>query len=150
MKDCLVCERIELTKQGKNPYLVKELETGYVVLGDIQRFPGYTLFLCKEHATELHFLEKDFRNKYLQEMAIVAEAVYNAFHPDKLNYELLGVGKAQHMHWHIFPRRKGDTPQIGPVWRLDKTELNHEKYRPSEVELQKMKDTLRTELEKLL
>ena len=25
-------------------------------------------------------------------MAIVAEAVYNAFQPDKLNYELLGAG----------------------------------------------------------
>ena len=68
--DCLVCNRIKLITQGKNPYLVKELETGYVVLGDIQRFHGYTLFLCKEHATELHFLEKNFRNKYLQEMSI--------------------------------------------------------------------------------
>ena len=28
---CGVCERIELTKQGKNPYFVKELKTGYVL-----------------------------------------------------------------------------------------------------------------------
>lgn len=34
----------------------------------------------------------------------MAEAVYNAFQPDKLNYELLGVGSGVHMHWHIFPR----------------------------------------------
>ena len=150
MDECFVCDRIKLIKQGKNPYFVKELETGYVVLGDIQRFQGYTLFLCKEHATELHFLEKNFREKYLQEMSIVAEAVYNAFQPDKLNYELLGVGKAQHMHWHIFPRVAGDTPQVGPVWRLGKEEMNDERYRPSESELQNMKDKLIVELEKLL
>ena len=51
---CLICERIELIKQGKNPHFVKELETGYVVIGDGQYFKGYTLFLAKEHVTELH------------------------------------------------------------------------------------------------
>lgn len=150
MTDCLVCQRIEMTKKGENPYFVKELVTGYVVLGDVQRFKGYTLFLCKEHATELHFLETEFRNKYLQEMSVVAEAVYNAFHPDKLNYELLGVGNAMHMHWHIFPRNEGDTPMKGPVWRLDKDEMNNEKYKPSEDELNELKEKLRTELDKLL
>lgn len=64
MCNCIVCKRIALTKQGKNPYFVRELETGYVVLGDHQRFKGYTLFLCKEHATEIHFLEKEFRSKF--------------------------------------------------------------------------------------
>lgn len=42
---CLVCERIQKNIEGKNRYFVKELETGYVVLGDYQRFKGYTLFL---------------------------------------------------------------------------------------------------------
>lgn len=51
---------------------------------------------------------------FLNEMSLVAEAVYNAFGPDKLNYELLGQGENVHMHWHIFPRRKGDTPVPGP------------------------------------
>jgi len=48
---CGVCDRIQETLEGKNRYFVKELETGYVVLGDYQRFKGYTLFLCKVHAT---------------------------------------------------------------------------------------------------
>ncbi len=42
---CLICERIEQIKRGENPYFVCELSTGYVVLGDHQRFRGYTLFL---------------------------------------------------------------------------------------------------------
>ena len=72
--DCAVCERIELTKQGKNKYFVRELETGYVVIGDHQRFKGYSLFLCKEHATEIHFLEKDFRKKFTISLQIL---IYN-------------------------------------------------------------------------
>ncbi len=148
--DCMVCERIELIKEGKNPYFVCELETGYVVLGDIQRFRGYTLFLCKEHAEELHFLEWEYRKRFLEEMSVVAEAVYHAFKPEKLNYELLGTGNGVHMHWHIFPRNQGDTPVPGPVWRLDKTEMNAEKYRPSSEELKELKAALNAELDKLL
>ena len=50
---CIICDRIKMIKEGKNPYFVKELETGYVVIGDNQHFKGYTLFLCKNHETEL-------------------------------------------------------------------------------------------------
>ena len=146
MCDCDVCERIAKTVRGENPYFVRELETGYVVLGDYQRFKGYTLFLCREHATELHFLESGFRTKFLAEMALTAEAVYRAFAPDKLNYELLGAGRGVHMHWHIFPRRKGDTPVPGPVWKLAREEMYHEKYIPDRQELAQMKEQLDREL----
>ncbi len=87
MCECLVCQRIEQIRRGENPYFVEELSTGYVVLGDYQRFPGYTLFLCKEHACELHELKQEFRSRFLDEMALTAEAVYRAFHPEKINYE---------------------------------------------------------------
>lgn len=86
-----------MIKEGTNPYYVAELETGYVVIGDHQFFKGYTLFLCKQHKTELHFLDEDFKNNYLLEMSKVAEAVYHAFNIEKLNYELLGNGDT-HMH----------------------------------------------------
>lgn len=148
--NCLVCDRIEKIKQGNNPYFVLELETGYVVIGDYQYFKGYTLFLCKQHATELHYLDNDFKQKYLSEMSLVAEAVFNAFKPEKLNYELLGTGNATHMHWHIFPRNIGDTPTIGPVWKLPKEEMYDEKNKLDSEELETMKDTLRSELILLL
>ena len=76
---CQLCNRIELIKKGQNPYFVKELETGYAVIGDHQHFRGYTLFLCKEHVTELYHLDAETKVKYLSEMALVAEAVANAF-----------------------------------------------------------------------
>lgn len=146
---CEVCDRIETIRQNKNPFFVRELKTGFIVIGDVQRFEGYTLFLCKQHAIELHELQPAFRDEFLKEMAWVAQAVHQAFHPDKLNYELLGIGDT-HMHWHIFPRRAGDTPKPGPVWQLPKEELYDKKYVPSCVLLKDLKEKLDDQLRKII
>lgn len=146
---CLICERIDMIKAGTNPYFVKELETGYVVIGDHQHFKGYTLFLCKQHAIELHQLPQDFKLKYLEEMSIVAEAVHKAFGPEKMNYELLGNGDT-HLHWHLFPRVPGDTPQKGPVWWLPKEEMYDDSKRPGKEELNHIIQQLKAELDKLI
>ena len=42
---------------------IKELETGYVVIGDYQHFKGYTLFLYKDHVVELFDLEYSDKNR---------------------------------------------------------------------------------------
>ena len=133
---CLICDRIELIKQGKNPHFVKELETGYVVIGDGQYFKGYTLFLAKEHVTELHQMEYATKIKFLEEMSIVQEAVEKALQAEKMNIELLGNGDA-HVHWHLFPRKAGDMQGYGhngrgPVWWVPWEEMSSEEYRPKE------------------
>ena len=89
---CLICDRIKMIKEDRNPYFVKELKTGYVVIGDHQHFKGYTLFLCKKHKTELFQLEDKVKIQFLEEMSLVAEAVSSAFGAEKMNYELLGNG----------------------------------------------------------
>lgn len=145
MPKCEPCERIQQIKEGKNPYFVAEFETGYVVLGDHQYFKGYTLFLCKEHVFELHELNPVFKQKFLAEMAQVAEAVYFAFKPKKLNYELLGNGDP-HLHWHIFPRHADDIRSWGVTWNIDASIRNAEETKPSPEELQSMKEQLRKHL----
>lgn len=146
--ECFICKRINMIEKGENPYFVAELETGYVVIGDHQYFNGYTLFLCKQHETELHFLDENYKIKFLTEMSMVAEAVHSAFKPEKLNYELLGNGDT-HIHWHIFPRRENDTPVKGPVWWLDREVMYSNDVKPSEQELTEMKIKLYNELKKL-
>lgn len=151
---CFICDRIEMIKNGNNPYFVKELETGYVVIGDNQHFKGYTLFLCKEHKTELFYLDKETKLKFLEEMSIVAQAVSKVFNAEKMNYELLGNGDT-HLHWHLFPRVRGDLGEYGnngkgPVWWLPMDKMYSDSNRPSEDELNQMKSNLLTELEKLL
>lgn len=151
---CFICDRIELIKSGNNPYFVKELDTGYVVIGDNQHFKGYTLFLCKEHKTELFHLETAKKIKFLEEMSIVAEAVSNAFGAEKMNYELLGNGDT-HLHWHLFPRKSGDIENYGnngkgPVWWYPMEKMYADSNRPSREELDEMKQRLLSELNKLI
>ncbi len=143
--DCLICERIAQIRTGTNPYFVAELTTGYVVLGDFQYWRGYTLFLCKHHALDLHDLDADFRRTFLWEMSEVAAAVYRAFRPHHLNYELLGNSEP-HLHWHLFPRYK-DEPFAGkPVWVVDKALRYGEAARLSAEEMEDSKAALLAQL----
>ena len=146
-KECLICDRIALIRAGKNPHFVAETETGFVVLGDQQLFHGYTLLLCKEHKQELHQLEPDFRKKFLWEMSEVAAAVFAAFSPRKLNYELLG-NTDHHMHWNIFPRHTDDPMPNRTVWNIAKEVRNDSVNTPSTEALQEMRERLSTELQK--
>ncbi len=153
---CLICDRIEMIKNSKNPYFVKELKTGYVVIGDNQHFYGYTLFLYKHHEnrTELFHLEDSEKMLFLKEMSLIAEAVSKAFGAEKINYELLGMGDA-HLHWHIFPRRSGDIDNFGncgkgPVWWYPMDKMYSDDNRPTDVLLADMKQKLLVELNKLL
>ena len=152
---CLICDRIKMIQNGTNPFFVKELETGYVVIGDNQHFYGYTLFLYKTHNhTELFQLDKEEKAKFMEEMTIVAEAVNNAFHPEKMNYELLGMGDA-HLHWHLYPRVSGDIGSYGnhgkgPVWWYPMEKMYSDDNRPTQQQLKQLKERLLTELDKLL
>ena len=117
---CLICERINMIKEGNNPYFVKELETGYVVLGDHQHFRGYTLFLCKEHRTELFHLDAETR-------------LHWHLFPRK-NGDLDGYGNQGR----------------GPVWWYPREKMYDDQVRPTQAELAVMKEKLLTELNRLL
>jgi len=151
---CFVCDRIKMIRENTNPWFVKELETGYVVIGDNQHFKGYTLFLCKEHKTELFQLNPATKLKFLEEMSLVAEAVAKAFCAEKMNYELLGNGDS-HLHWHLFPRVHGDLETYGnngkgPVWWYPREKMYSPDNRPSAAELSLMKTQLADALEETL
>lgn len=152
---CLICDRIEMIKNDENPYFVKELKTGYAVIGDNQHFYGYTLFLYKNHKyTELYQMDIDERLEFMKEMTIVAQAAANAFECEKMNYELLGMGDA-HLHWHLYPRCKGDIGEYGnhgsgPVWWYPIEKMYSDDNRPSGEKLEQMKEKLISQLEKLL
>jgi diadenosine tetraphosphate (Ap4A) HIT family hydrolase len=148
--NCLICKRIESSKKRTNPFFVKELNSGYVVIGDHQSYKGYTLLLSKVHVEELHKLDKTFRAQFMEDLALVGEAVFNAFGADKLNYELLGNTEKTHVHWHIFPRKTTDPGPRGAVWLRGKEVVCSEESKPSEDELKELTQKLTKELNKVL
>jgi len=94
---------------------VAELEHCYVMLNRDQFFPGYCFFFTKTHVTELFHLEQRERGAIIEEVNSVAESLFRAFQPAKINYELLG-NMVPHMHWHIVPRFTDDPLWPRPIW----------------------------------
>lgn len=145
--NCPICAQITLCESGQHPRLILGTQTGWAVMGQSQLFRGYSLLLCKTPARELHELEESARCKYLQEMALLAQAVFNATQPRKLNYECLG-NIAAHLHWHILPRHHDDLQPGAPVWSFwDQADESHF-YRPERDDA--LRDAIRHELKRLL
>jgi diadenosine tetraphosphate (Ap4A) HIT family hydrolase len=101
---------------------ITELEYSYVILNRDQFFPGYTLLFTKEHAIELFHLDRTLRAGLMEEVSCVAEALFCVFHPDKINYELLG-NMVPHIHWHLVPRTSNEPLWPRPIWSEPHNEL---------------------------
>lgn len=107
MNACLICERVDLARQNRNPYLIAEMEHTYFVVGDHQFHRGYSLVLLKDHVREPYDLPLNAQIEHFAEVMRAAVALNETFQPSKLNYACYGNADA-HVHWHIFPRYKGD------------------------------------------
>ena len=146
---CLICDRINEIKEGKNSCFVVELSSGYVVFGDHQFYKGYALFLSRIHANELHDLDREIKENFLREMSIVAEAVFRVFQPIKMNYELLG-NKDSHMHWHLYPRHVDDPDINRPIWSYPKDKRCNRATEVDESFTETYKPLLKKQIETLL
>lgn len=145
---CIFCEEIDRIKNNiTDPYFVVKLETGYVSIAHNQYYEGYCLFISNIHASELHEIDMATRKQFLNEMVLVGEAIFNAFKPRKLNIELLGNSES-HVHWHIIPRYKNDRLPKIPAWNNPEFLMN--KKRPTESELESIKNTLLKSLDEVI
>lgn len=118
MTNCPMCSRWETDADLR----ILELPHSYVILNRDQYFSGYTLLFTKLHAVELFHLDRDLRSALMEEVSAVAEALYAAFSPAKINYELLG-NMVPHIHWHIVPRFSSEPLWPRPIWAEPHEEL---------------------------
>jgi diadenosine tetraphosphate (Ap4A) HIT family hydrolase len=108
---------------------IAELDHCCVLLNRDQFFPGYTFVFTRTHVTELFHLDRPTRAAVMEEVTAVAAALYTAFSPAKINYELLG-NMVPHMHWHLVPRFTHDSLWPRPIWSEphDPTTLTPDQY----------------------
>lgn len=109
-----MCATVEEFDAPDRPTLVWHFPNSVAFVGPWQFYTGYCLLMSRAHATELSGLGSQ-RAAFLNEMAILAEAIESCFRPHKLNYELLG-NVVPHLHWHVFPRAADDPERLQPVW----------------------------------
>ncbi len=86
-------------------------------LHEDQFFPGWTVLVLKQHATELFDLARGDRSQLIEEVSAVAALLARQWTAVKINYELLG-NQLPHIHWHVIPRLAQDPAPHEPVWQI--------------------------------
>jgi diadenosine tetraphosphate (Ap4A) HIT family hydrolase len=115
-------DRIGAARQGRNPTVLARLHSGWAVIGDFQRLPGYCVLLHDGSADHLHDLPPAQRAVFLSDMGMLGEAVAAACARvdagfRRVNYEILGNAYG-HLHAHVHPRYDWEEPghRARPVW----------------------------------
>lgn len=102
---CNLCNKVK--NINESPYLIKEFEYVYWVLGDHQFFKGYSLLLLKEHKGDITELTEEEHLSIQKNLLEVSKFVKTFFNSKKTNQSCLGNFEP-HIHWHIFPRYEED------------------------------------------
>ena len=106
-----VCEAVFLAAE----FRIAELSVSTVFLYPDQAFRGRCLLTLREHYTELFQLTPAVRTALVDDLSRIAEALFRALNPIKMNYELLG-NLVPHIHWHVIPRFREDGMYPKPIW----------------------------------
>ncbi len=101
MCNCFYCENGE--KQKSLMVDICSLNYADVYLNRDQKHKGRIVVKFKDHKTEYFQLTQEENEGFFRELAIAAEAIYNLYHPDKINYATFGDG-VPHVHVHVVPK----------------------------------------------
>ena len=116
----LIHRRVEDARQGLNPTVICRVQSGWIVLGDVQFLPGYSLLLPDPVVPDLNALTMEGRIAFLQDMTILGDALLEITGAARINYEILGNREAA-LHAHVFPRfsTEPEEKRRKPVWFYD-------------------------------
>ncbi|WP_273687800.1 HIT family protein [Ketogulonicigenium vulgare] len=99
----LIEERVAAARLGQNPYVLTRLPSGWVVIGDVQPLPGYCLLLSDPVVPSLNDLPPPARAQFMQDMALIGDALLAVTECFRVNYEIWGNAEPA-LHAHIMPR----------------------------------------------
>ena len=116
----LIHRRVEEAQQDTNPYVICRIPSGWMVLGDTQILPGYSILLSDPVVPDLNALSLKGRLAFLRDMSIVGDALLEATGAALINYEILGNADRA-LHAHIIPRYSDepDETRRKPIWFSD-------------------------------
>lgn len=120
LQDTIVGQRVGLARLGRNPWLVAQLPSGWVVMCDKQVVPGQLILLSDPLAGTLNDLDATQRGVFLADMALAGDALLAATDCSRVNYEILGNTDPA-LHAHIIPRYASEPEDRRrlPIWLYD-------------------------------
>ncbi len=116
----LIHQRVEQANRGENPCVICRVPSGWVVMGDKQFLPGYSLLLPDPVVSSINDLAEPARSQFLQDMVILGDALLEVTGALRINYEILGNGEAA-LHAHVIPRYASEPEDLRrrPAWFYD-------------------------------
>ena len=116
-------DRVGAALRGDNPTVLRRLQAGFAVIGDVQFLPGYSVLITDCPGVDrLTDLPRARRLEFLDDMERLGEAVQRvctrrdpAFR--RLNLEILGNHDA-FLHAHVWPRYEWEDADLRrrPIW----------------------------------
>ncbi|MCC8167817.1 MAG: HIT family protein [Clostridiales bacterium] len=105
-----------------------ELPSSKVYLFKEQSHPGRVIVAHKKHVSEMIELTPEERAAYFEDVAKVANAIHELYHPQKVNYGAYG-DTGHHLHFHLVPKYT-DAYEWGGVFAMNpgETFLTDEEY----------------------
>jgi len=116
----IIHSRVEACRKGTYPKAICRVQSGWVVLGDVQFLPGYSLILPDPVVSDLNQLSLNERSVLMQEVSILGDALLEITGAVRINYEILGNLEPA-LHVHVFPRFNNEIEALRtkPVWLYD-------------------------------
>ena len=116
----LIHRRVRECNAGTNPNAIARVRPGWVVLGDVQFLPGYSLLLPDPVVPSLNALDGPSRADFLVTMASLGDVVIDVTGAVRANYEMLGNAEPA-LHAHVFPRFADEPESLRqrPAWFYD-------------------------------
>jgi diadenosine tetraphosphate (Ap4A) HIT family hydrolase len=99
----VIQQRVELARRGDNPYVITKVESGWVVMGDVQPLEGYCLLLADPVVSSLNELTEAKRMIYCRDMIRIGDALMKIKGSFRINYETWG-NLDPALHTHVTPR----------------------------------------------
>jgi diadenosine tetraphosphate (Ap4A) HIT family hydrolase len=129
-------DRIGAALRGENPTVLRRVESGFAVIGDVQFLPGYSVLLAGEPGVQrLSDLPRAQRLSFLSGMDQLGEAVERAcrrLEPGfrRVNLEILG-NTDPFLHAHVWPRFEWEPAELvgKPVWLYPRDRWTDERFR---------------------
>ena len=114
-------ERIAMAHAGRNPTVICRVPSGWAVLCDMQYLRGYIIHLADPVVTSLNELNPEQRSIYLNDMALIGDALLDVTGAFRINYAILGNSDA-FLHAHIVPRYTTEPGELrkGLPWSYPK------------------------------
>ncbi|MFD5162485.1 diadenosine tetraphosphate hydrolase [Streptomyces hawaiiensis] len=128
-------DRIGSALRGANPTVMRRLDSGFAVIGDVQFLPGYSVLLADDPAVQrLSELPRSGRLAFLSGMDRLGEAVERACRRveagfRRVNLEILGNADG-FLHAHVWPRYEWEPAELvrRPVWLYPREMWGDERY----------------------